>query len=319
MSPVHTDELTPDVRARVPEQISGPEGGTTALATVEKETFLTLGDPAAMTDDQLADIVIGGFNKMRQYLPYILAMKNRFSAGARDSANRLKNPIKGCHSWLEFCSTCLHRTPQTIGELLAESQGIACVCPDCNQPFPSKGKLRKHQNKMHPRRFVSPAVFEIESVNTPTEPAAERSAIKMVAAYDAQFAPPTTPTPESAAQPIIDAEFVDAPQPAEAPPSNTDRNLSHAVPLREWFTQRYATFKLQPAANNLRGFGGRMGRFDLTLFNLSPAQVRAVGNILAEGKKGLDYLQQLIDAQTPEPEPEPEPDAPPATIEEPTS
>jgi hypothetical protein len=87
-------------------------------ATVMKETFTTLGNPAEMSADQLADVVIEGVKKLRHYVPYITALKKLFDAGERDSLNRLKAPIKGCHSWKDFCATMLDRQPQSIGEAL---------------------------------------------------------------------------------------------------------------------------------------------------------------------------------------------------------
>ena len=59
----------------------------TALATAEKETFIALGNPAEMTDDQLADAVVQVFAKIRDHLPYIIALKSRFEDGERDSAD----------------------------------------------------------------------------------------------------------------------------------------------------------------------------------------------------------------------------------------
>lgn len=94
----------------------------TALATVEKQSFTTLGNPAEMTDDQLADAVIQAFAKIRDSLPYIIALKTRFDEGDRDSANHLLAPIKGCYSWKEFCGSYLDRTPQAIGKALAAAK-----------------------------------------------------------------------------------------------------------------------------------------------------------------------------------------------------
>jgi len=118
MSPVHIDELNPETRELVLAQIPSA-GDATALATVEKDTFTTLGDPATMTDDQLAGIVFEGVKKIRQCVPDIRAMKARFDTGDRDHRNRLKTPIKGCDSWKQFCKSRLERAPQTIGEALA--------------------------------------------------------------------------------------------------------------------------------------------------------------------------------------------------------
>jgi len=93
-----------------------------ALTTVLKESFTTLGDPAALTDDQLANVVIDGVKKFRHYLPYVFALKARFVDGERDSKNRLKTPIKDCYSWSEFCEQHLDRTTQAIGKALAPKQ-----------------------------------------------------------------------------------------------------------------------------------------------------------------------------------------------------
>ena len=113
MSPVALAELDPVTRARVLEQI--PE----AAMTVQQESCETLGDPASLTSDQLADIVIQGVKKIRAYLPYIRTLKERFDSGDRDSTNRLRVPIKGCWSWTEFCEKHLNRTTRAVQYLLA--------------------------------------------------------------------------------------------------------------------------------------------------------------------------------------------------------
>lgn len=116
MSPVHIDELPPEARARVLRQI----GDSDATApTVAEESSLTLGDPADMTDDQLADVVIECVQKLRRYLPYIRALKVRFDAGERDARNRLRTPIKNCYSWKEFCDTRLDRCDRAVRKALA--------------------------------------------------------------------------------------------------------------------------------------------------------------------------------------------------------
>jgi len=89
------------------------------LATVEEQSSLTLVDPAEMTSDQLAGTVIDGVKKLRKYLPYIIALKDRFDTGERNSENRLVSPIKDCYSWKEFCETHLDRTPRAISKALA--------------------------------------------------------------------------------------------------------------------------------------------------------------------------------------------------------
>ena len=119
---VHINELNPEARARLLAQIPSTEGGTTALATAAEQSSLTLGDPAILSNDQLADIVIEGFKKMQRYLPYIVAMKARFDTGVRDSKNHLKTLIKGCDSWQEFCFRHLDRTPRAIRKAMADAK-----------------------------------------------------------------------------------------------------------------------------------------------------------------------------------------------------
>jgi hypothetical protein len=94
----------------------------TALATVVQETCMTLGNPAEMTDDQLADAVIQAFAKIQDYIPYIIALKARFSDGDRDSENHLLTPIKGCYSWKEFCGSILNRSPEALRQALAAAK-----------------------------------------------------------------------------------------------------------------------------------------------------------------------------------------------------
>jgi hypothetical protein len=75
-----------------------------------------------MTDDELAGIVVGMFSKMRDYLPYIVALKDRFNDGNRDSLNRLRAPIRGCRTWKEFCKSVLGVTPQAIRDAIRSKQ-----------------------------------------------------------------------------------------------------------------------------------------------------------------------------------------------------
>jgi hypothetical protein len=118
--------IAPAEQANLPDVSVMPNA---ALTTVENETFLTLGDPAEMTDDELADVVIEGVKKIKHYLPYIRTLKGRFDTGDRDSKNRLKTPIRDCSSWKEFCTMHLDRTPKTIREALADKKPAEIVSP----------------------------------------------------------------------------------------------------------------------------------------------------------------------------------------------
>jgi hypothetical protein len=72
-----------------------------------------------MTNDQLAAIVVEGVQKLRHYLPYIRTLKERFNTGDRDSANRLKTPIRDCYSWKEFCKNQFDHTDSAVRKALA--------------------------------------------------------------------------------------------------------------------------------------------------------------------------------------------------------
>ena len=165
----------------------------TVLATVEKESFLTLGNPAEMTNDQLADAVIQAFAKIRAYLPYIVALKARFDDGERDSANHLLTPIKGCYSWKEFCGNILDRTPQTLGEAIRsttkkkdeahvvteaefaeyeqENQGIRELTEKLlADGLPAADVVSALVNREHPQEMAEAAVRLVTGQSLVTEP-----------------------------------------------------------------------------------------------------------------------------------------------------
>ena len=57
---------------------------------------------------------------------------------------------------------------------------------------------------------------------------------------------------------------------------------SKTVQLREWFSTKYKAFKLRPSERAIAGIGGSMGRYDLMAFNLTPAQVKEIGELLGK-------------------------------------
>jgi hypothetical protein len=159
MSPVHIDELNPETPAL--KQIGETEGST-ALATVEKQSFMTVEDHMrfasildGMTNDQLADTVIEGVKKIQHYLPYIHTLKDRFERGKRDSRNQLITPIKDCYSWKEFCKKHLDHTPQAIGKALAPKPNPK---QDVVDPFNAVWKqvnvLRSYSGDGNEHKFV---------------------------------------------------------------------------------------------------------------------------------------------------------------------
>jgi hypothetical protein len=108
----------------------------TTAATVRQESCQTLDprlsdpacvatavtDPAKMTADELADVVIEGIKKFDYYLPFIRALKEKVKAIPRDSKNRFKAPLKGCYSWSEFCREYLDRTRQAVDKAIDEPE-----------------------------------------------------------------------------------------------------------------------------------------------------------------------------------------------------
>ena len=111
--------------------------------TVQQETCETL---TSLTNDQLADIVIEGFKKIRAFLPHIRMLKERFRSGDRDSANRLKTPIKGCLSWKEFCKKHLDRTTEALREALKP----VAIPPVSAPPKQDDSLLQDELNKLFP-------------------------------------------------------------------------------------------------------------------------------------------------------------------------
>lgn len=81
-----------------------------------------LPSPAEMETEELAGVVIGGFAKIRDYLPFITELKSRFDEAPRGSGNRLLSPIAGCSTWSDFCEIHLGRSRKTIFDALKESK-----------------------------------------------------------------------------------------------------------------------------------------------------------------------------------------------------
>jgi hypothetical protein len=105
MSPVHMDELPAAVQAKILQQI-----------TVDDSLSPTL----AADMNQVADAVIQGVNDFAKVLPQIVTLKEYFDTAERDSANRLRVPIKSCRTWTEFCRTHLGENIRTIQRLLRD-------------------------------------------------------------------------------------------------------------------------------------------------------------------------------------------------------
>ncbi len=107
MSPVHMDELPANVQAKILQQMS-------------VDDTLSPTPRLASEMNQVADAVIQGVNDFAKVLPQIVTLKEYFDTAERDSANRLKTPIKSCRTWTEFCRTHLGENIRTIQRLLRD-------------------------------------------------------------------------------------------------------------------------------------------------------------------------------------------------------
>jgi hypothetical protein len=76
-------------------------------------------DLSKVSDAELADYVIGAFRTIREALPYIRELRQRFAQLPRGHAG-----IAGCASWKGFCEDRLHRTPSAIRKALAGERNV---------------------------------------------------------------------------------------------------------------------------------------------------------------------------------------------------
>jgi hypothetical protein len=189
MSPVHLDELHPETRAKVLDQISGTEGGTTALATVQSQThpFYTPAEMRARSILSRIESISAKLKTLEAEIRLLWIDFDNLKAG---------ETILGCATKKEFCERKLHRHPRTVQYLLAGQSNPA------DRPYKERSELSSH---------VEPSIPPVrppETVIEPVEP-----------------------------QPIIYAEFVDAPtvpqptQPTEDHPlEELQHHLSHFRP-----------------------------------------------------------------------------------------
>jgi hypothetical protein len=70
--------------------------------------------PEKMDNETLAAFVVDGVEKIRNLIPYLRELKERFARAPRGKAN-----IAGCPTWQDFCERKLHRTPEAIRQALA--------------------------------------------------------------------------------------------------------------------------------------------------------------------------------------------------------
>jgi hypothetical protein len=155
-------------------------------------------DPINMTDDELADMVAEGYRQFYRYIPYIITLWQRFQKKERDGKNRLLEPIKGCHSFDEFCTKFLDRTPSAVYKAIRQvMQPELTDSTDKPKPKPkptAKSKLgsASYVNEDHPDRermqaagLINDEASETEfrvrdDVGLPKEEAPEQPAEKIV-------------------------------------------------------------------------------------------------------------------------------------------
>jgi hypothetical protein len=217
---------------------------TALVTTVQQETCETLAPPETMTDDELAGTVVGLCAKMREYLPYIIALKERFDAGERDSLNRLRIPIKGCHTWTEFCKSILNRAPQSIYEAMKPKKLKSAAPHQAN----NAEFAEYEQDHPHIRQLTKKLLAEMGPA-------------------DAASALVNMETPEPMAEAVV--RIVVAENNESQKPSKTSELKAsleqHSAKARE-LTSLFADAEVSRSASE--------NRFHLTLRNLTEEQVR---------------------------------------------
>lgn len=228
-------EVQPGVAIVKVEQPQVAAAETAIVPTVKKRSFaadIRLTDPVGMTNNELAEVVIQGFRKIRPYIPYIITLRQRFLNGDRDDKNRLIEPIKGCSSWKEFCVELLHRTPQAVGKAIRESKPKDTDGATPSKPTPvidtaavnkpnsqivEEGLERQHQAEL---KWAKDQSFEEGRL-------AERKVQAILASKKKPTAPKPEPTPSQSTCAIVAVE----PQPTATTYADASTALAFANEL----------------------------------------------------------------------------------------
>ena len=128
--------------------------------TVHEQSSQTV-VPINQAAEDLADHVITGVKKISAILNKIALLFQMFDDGERDNSNRLKVPIKKCHTKQEFCNRYLDRNIRTIQKQLA-AVNKSKLAPEEQEP--AKKPLAKsgrgsapYVNESHPQYQASKA------------------------------------------------------------------------------------------------------------------------------------------------------------------
>lgn len=205
--------------------------------------------------------------------------------------------ILGCTTKKEFCERKLKRTPRALQYLLAGGN-LANASPQVAlerseiisppEPTSPAAPIRPATKANQPKRpepvYHAPAKPETHWISKENGcPSGKRAFDSCESLHEARKA-------EGKPQPVsyfncrqCGRIHMDKGQTADRhvtfypapPPSPSVPATSKTVQLREWFTKKFKAFKVQPRSD---------GNYDLTLFAITPAQVKAIGNFLA-GKK----------------------------------
>ncbi len=216
------------------------------LATVPQDSCVTFGDPATMTNKELVAVAIQAFAKIQQYVPYIMELRKRFEAGERNSENRLREPIEGCHSWKEFCNSILNRNYESVRAALAAAK-----------------------NPKKESRQLADADIAVYEQEHPDIRNLTRKLLAQMNAADAVLALVGMETPPQIADAIVRivvAENNESQQPSKSSELKTalEQQIAKARELTSLFTDAEVS---RSAAENL---------FHLTLRNLTEEQVRQI-------------------------------------------
>lgn len=239
---------------------------TTALASVQVKTNGTLPAPAAMTNDQLADIVMEGVKQFRFYLPYVAELKLRFQSGERNSQKRLKSPIKQCDSWEQFCETCLDRTPSAVHRALAKVREVNHVEKRKNRATPPNGVTSVTALA---KKIMQQGYEAFKGKTNASDLAAATDLVKSCLAEVESEA--TSPKTESPTQPT---------HWAKSPRSSAEQAQAQNKAAQEL----QASLVASGVNATVNRSNKAEGKFHITFHNVSAEQARELANVLSSEK-----------------------------------
>jgi hypothetical protein len=122
MSATHVEELPADARARVLAKIRKQDVPNSAPSTEIvplSDIVLAVKHRELLDDDELGSYIEGAFIKLATVVPLIEEMRRRFqNLDRKKQVDGSYKTIRGCRNFQDYCRDVLHRTEQTVYELL---------------------------------------------------------------------------------------------------------------------------------------------------------------------------------------------------------